>query len=312
MRKYFIIIFILALLIFPASAKAQSPITFESMDVSIWPEYDTSTALVIYKIALDPGVNLPTDVILRLPASVKELSAVAVGDAFDRVSDAGVIKTFTTSTDYSRINLTATGRFLQIEYYDPNLLKTGNQREFTYQWLGDYAVKNFSFEFRQPLQSTNVSVVPPLTNSTVDTDGFQLSSMTRTNLAPGQELSFVIKYQRETDSPSTAFLKVQPSAPLDQNLPGQSGWNSWLSDLTANAPWLLVGFGVICLLVAGYIYWTSKKGPERAGSSRKRHSVRALEVEEVGSSEVHCSQCGKLAKPGDRFCRTCGARIREI
>ena len=91
------------------------------------------------------------------------------------------------------------------------MTKNGNQRQYIFEWPGDASVDNFRFEFRQPLQSSNLSIEPALTNTILDAEGFQLSEMKQTGVKIGQKLAFTIKYQRDTDSPSTSFLKVQPS-----------------------------------------------------------------------------------------------------
>ena len=304
MRRWLTLLALLAALLIPVSAKAQSTIAFDSIYVSIWPEYDTPTVLVIYKITLAPETTLPAKISLRLPAQVGKVHVVAVGKTADTLSDSGVESTFTPGGDYSQVTVTATGRFLQVEYYDPALTKTGNQRDYQYSWLGDNSVANFRFEFRQPLQSTNISIDPALKNTSVDPDGFQLSELSQTGVKVGQKLTFNIKYQRDTDSPSTSFLKVQPTAPLDQTLPGQATWASWL-------PWIVGALGLVLLLIAGWIYWSSRKNNRASVRARKRHSaVEKIEEATPGQDQAHCTQCGKRLQPGDRFCRACGARVR--
>ncbi len=305
MRKWLLVLLMLALILAPAPVKAQSAIGFDSVDVSIRPEYDKPSVLVIYKIALLPNTPLPAQVTLRLPAGVGKAYAVAVGDGPTTVSDQSVAYKFTTGTDYDRVSITATGLFIQLEYYDLTMKKNGNQREYTYQWLGDYSVDKFRFEFRQPLESSNPVIDPALTSGGLDEEGLQLSELKQVSVKQDQQLTFAIKYQRATDSPSTTFLKLQPSTPLDQAVPGQSTWTTYL-------PWALGGLGLALLLVAGWIYFASSRENRAATKSRKRHVQRSDEVEKDESSgQVHCSQCGKRAQPGDRFCRACGARIRR-
>lgn len=304
MRKWFSIILFLAILLFPGGAQAQSPVGFDTLDVSIWPEYDTPTVLVIYKISLAPQSTLPVDLTIKMPASVGKIAAVAVGDSADTVSDSGVDYKFTPGTDFARLTVKATGRFLHVEYYDPNLLKNGNQHEYQYEWTGDASVENFRFELRQPLQSSNLSVDPGLSVPVKDSEGFETSDYTKTGLKAGDSLVFKIKYQRETDSPSTSFLQVESTTPLDQTLPGQSNWATYL-------PWGLGGLGMALLVVAGWVYWSSSRTNRVATNSRKRHVARVSESEPAGNGQVHCSQCGKRAEPGDRFCRACGARLRR-
>jgi hypothetical protein len=304
MRKWFIVFALLTVLLMPISARAQNTVDFSSVDVSLWPEYDTPTVLVIYKIGLAPQTALPVEITLRFPSTVQKPNAVAVGKTPETVSDQGVEYKFASGADFATLTIKATEPYIQMEYYDPALAKSGAQRQYVYEWPGDFAVGNFRFELRAPLKSSNLNVVPALTDTLVDGDGFQLSEWKKTDVKVGQKLSFTINYQRDTDSPSTSFLQVQSSLPLDQNVQGQSTWISYL-------PWALGGLGVVLLFIAGGVYWTSGRTGLVVSRSRKRHSAAS---EELGDDkkQVHCAQCGKRAQPGDRFCRVCGARIRGV
>ena len=301
MRKWFTAFAFLTILLMAAHAKAQSAVGFSSVDVSVWPEYDTPAVLVINKITLAPQTTFPVEITLRLPATVQKPNAVAVGKTPETVTDQGVEYKFTAGADFATLMIKATDPNIQMEYYDPGLAKNGVQRQYVYDWLGDFPVANFRFELREPLKSSKVSVNPALTNTLVDSDGFQLGEWTMADLKVGQKLRFTISYQRDTDSPSTSFLKVQSSLPLDQNVPGQSTYISYL-------PWLLGGLGVALLFIAGGVYWTSGRAGRAVSRPRKRHSVVSEEPDE-DEEQVHCAQCGKRAQPGDRFCRACGARI---
>jgi hypothetical protein len=302
MRKWFIVFALLMILTLPVPVKAQSVVSFSSVDVSVWPEYDTPAVLVIYKIAFAPQTTFPVEITLRLPASVQKPNAVAVGKTPDSVSDRGVEYKFVPGEDFATLAIKATDPYIQMEYYDPGLSKNGDQRQYVYEWLGDFPVGNFRFELREPLKSSNLSVDPVLTNTILDNDGFQFSEWKMANLKTGQKLSFAINYQRNTDSPSTSFLQVQPSLPLDQNVPGQSTFISYL-------PWALGGLGVALLLVAGGFYWASGRAGRAISRPRKRHS--GADEKPADGEPIYCAQCGKRAQPGDRFCRACGARIRQ-
>lgn len=308
MNRWFSVLLLLALLLLPAHASAQTPIGFDSLDVAIWPEYDTTTVLVIYKIALTAKTSLPAEITLRLPASVGKTSVVAVGPAADTVSDQNVDYKFTPGTDFSTVTIKATAPFIQVEYYDANLAKIGNQRKYIYEWLGEYNVDKLSFELRKPLKATNLTSEPVLASTGVDGEGFEFFQLKQTSLKTGQKLSFTIQYQRDTDSPSTSFLQVQSSTPLDQTVPGQSTWTTYL-------PWILGGLGLVLLLIAGWVYWVSGRANRTLVKTRKRHVARAETEKEsesdTGGDQAHCSQCGKRTQPGDRFCRVCGARIRR-
>jgi hypothetical protein len=283
-------------------------IGFDSLDVGVWPEFDTPTVLVIYKIGLAPKTSLPAEVTLHLPSGVGKTAVVAVGPTLETVSDQNVDYKFTPGAEFSTVTIKATALFIQVEYYDPSIKKIGNQREYAYEWPGDYSVDKFRFELQKPLKSSNLTSNPVLQSKGVDNNGFEFSDLSQTSVKAGQKLKFEIKYQRETDAPSTSFLQVQPSAPLDPGTSGQSNWTTYL-------PWILGGVGLILLLIAAGVYWASGNANREMARSRKRHTVRKDNdndaSSEPGGSTAHCAQCGKRAQPNDRFCRVCGSRIRR-
>ncbi len=304
MRKFIALVTLILIFITFTAAHAQSPVSFDTVDVSIWPEYDTPTVLVIYKISLPEQTPLPIEVTLKMPAGVGKISALAVGEKAETVTDTGVDYRFSPGSDFSQVSVKATGRFIQVEYYDPGLVKEANQHAYHYEWPADNTVNSFRFEFRQPLQSSNLTIEPALTNAVVDSEGFSISEFKQFNIKAGEKVGFDIKYQRDTDAPSTSFLKVEPSTPIDQAATGQSTWMALL-------PWGLGGLGVILLSMAGYFYWSSSKNNRITAASRKRHTGKNAGDDGDESNEIYCSQCGKRAKSGDRFCRACGGRIRQ-
>ena len=72
MSKWFAVLVLLVALLLPAHAMAQNAIGFDSLDVSVWPEYDTPTVLVIYKISLTADTTFPAEINLKFrPMSKK-------------------------------------------------------------------------------------------------------------------------------------------------------------------------------------------------------------------------------------------------
>ncbi len=58
-------------------AAAQEAPAIEQLTVALWPEYDQPAMLVILRVQLAPGTQLPVDVILPIPTSAGEPLAVA-------------------------------------------------------------------------------------------------------------------------------------------------------------------------------------------------------------------------------------------
>jgi hypothetical protein len=101
---------------------------------------------------------------------------------------------------------------------------------------------------------------------------------------------------------SASTLKLQPSAPVTSVTPGQNS-------LMAALPWALGGLGVALIAGGGAWYYFSGRQNQGSQPRRRRRATAPVEVEDDGGY-IYCHQCGKRASPGDRFCRTCGTKLR--
>jgi hypothetical protein len=77
--------------------------------------------------------------------------------------------------------------------------------------------------------------------------------------------------------------------------------------LNSYLPYILGGVGGV-LIVGGLLYYFLS-GREHAHRLRRRS--RPPSKAGGDASATHCHQCGTRAKPGDRFCRVCGTRLRQ-
>lgn len=304
MRKLVIFAALLALFVLPGVARAQEPTSLASTAVSIWPEYDRPTALVIFEIMLPANTALPAQVSLRVPSTVDKMQVVAVGDALNTVTDQGIDYTFEKGDPWSQIKINANGRAIRVEYYDAALKKTGDTREYTYVWPGDYAVDDFTFELRTPLKSTNVTSQPSLNRDIVDQDGFQYWTSHPGGIDQGKQYSVAFKYDRNTDLPSTAFLIPNPS---NNSVATPSSQQNFIYE---RLPYIIGLLGVALLIGGGIWFWRSgRESSGRGRTPRRRHAKG--EGQETGDSDIYCHNCGRRASPSDRFCRACGTRLRQ-
>jgi hypothetical protein len=255
--------------------------------------------LVINQFVVSQDTTLPVQVTLRFPKE-GNLVAVAVetnGNLLNK-NFAGPeeqgnwqqIKIDVESYDPHRI-----------EYYQP-LARDGNQRQFKFQWFGDYYVKEFQIAMLVPADSTELTTSPVLENTTTAANGTAITgTVTRNDLRMGNSFQFELEYQRTSDTliqsnPGQVDL-VQPSAPVDENTAGRVS--------IANLPWIIGGFGLALILIALFSYWRSTHTSEEK-TPRRRH--RKTEAE--GNVQAYCHECGARAHSGDRFCRTCGSRLK--
>jgi hypothetical protein len=298
MRKWLLILVMGALFVFPSFAFAQDKVAIQSINVSLWPEYDKAEMLVINSIVLSEDTVFPIQFDVRVQADAV-LHTVAVGRSSDSVTDQDIQYTKKKDGEWLVISVTATGPAIQIEYYDPNLKKDGTLRSYSYRWLSDYDVADFVAVFQEPFDATQFKASLPLQDDGLHPDNMQYYFSDAGAVPAGKVFTFDVSYQKPTDTLSVSRLEIQPVV-VDENTPGRVSLNNYL-------PYIIGGLGVI-LIVGGLAYYR-QSGRSASKKSRRRQHARA-EGEE-NESDVYCAQCGTRARGGDRFCRICGSRIRQ-
>lgn len=307
MRKWLLTLVIGALFVFPSLAFAQNKVAIQSINVSLWPEFDRPEMLVIDHIMLSENIAFPTQVDLLIPADAV-VNTVAVGESSGAVSDQGidckdtVKKNCATREDgeWLVVSITATGPAIQLEYYDPSLKKDGDQRSYTYRWLSDYDVANFTVTLQEPFDATEFKSSLSLRDDGINpNDNLQYYSSDVGTVPAGKEFTFDVSYKKPTDALSVSHLNVQP-VDVNENTSGRVSLDNYL-------PYIIGGLGVILIMGGLMYYWQSG----RSGSRKPRRRQRSHADREETIGDVYCAQCGTRARGGDRFCRTCGSRIRQ-
>jgi hypothetical protein len=297
---------IILLTIVPGVARAQTENSLASVEADLWPEYDRSSMLVIYHITLSPQTQLPADVSVRIPANAGAPAAVAVKQPDGSLFTAPY--TQQQAGEWSDVVFKATTPEVQVEYYDPNLTKDGTVRNFEYHWPGNSAVDDFKMVVQQPAGATNMRIKPGTVSVGNGPDGLSYYTLNVGPLAKGQLFNVSVGYEKTGDELTVDSMKVEPSAPLDSNTAGRTGF-TWA---------LPVGLGLLgVVLIAGGALWYWRSGQqkgvrrERRGRRHSASSTRDPGQTEAGSGNIYCHQCGKRAGPGDRFCRACGTPLRS-
>jgi hypothetical protein len=286
-------------MLLPGGARAQGETKLESIHVNLWAEYDQPTMLVIYEFTVSQDTPLPAEVTLRFP---KDTNLYAVAEKKDRWINkdmaAGPVEV--EGGNWQSVTISAESyEPHRIEYYQP-LALDGNKRYFKFHWFGDYYVEAFTVSVRVPPDSTSLVTSPALDNSGLEADGtFIYGTMTKDHLRTMNSLKFELEYQRT----STTLIApkagpVEPVAPVNENTSGRVS--------IANLPWIIGGFGVALIGIALFSYWRSTQSTE-SQPRKRRHSKAEVPVE---AGQAYCHECGARAHASDRFCRTCGSRIR--
>jgi hypothetical protein len=305
MRKWVLPLMAILVILLPIGVRAQNPITMNSLQIGIWPEYDRPSVLVIYQMTLSVTTSYPATLSIHIPSEAGEPNAMAA-----RQVDGSLF-----NIDYTRqvigewaiISFTTTTPELQLEYYDPGLTKNGTARHFTYTWSGDYTVSQLTVQVQQPFDATQIRISPSLGSGVVGSDSLTYYTQDIGKVTAGQNFQISIDYQKASDVLSAENLPIEPSAPIPQGTATDINLKTWL-------PWLLgiLGAG----LIVGGIVWFWQSGRQRPAPqiTRRRLIPASHETETLSESAedtVYCSQCGKRALPGDQFCRSCGSSIRR-
>lgn len=302
LRKVLILVCLLVCLL-PWRVAAQGEASFSDIEVDLWPEFDRPTMLVIYHLTLSPSVKLPAEVRLRIPAAAGIPNAVAAEQPDGQLvtvpyqqADAG---------EWSELTFTATLPDLQVEYYDPSLVKEGNTRRYEYTWPGSYAVGSFKVVVQQPVGARGMQIKPGMVSTKQGEDGLMYYTLDAGALTADQQVQITLEYQKEGDALTITQLQVDTNAPLGETVPG--------FNLSSALPAILGLLGVVLIVGGGLWYWQSGRQKTRPASERRsRHKPATAQAggEQAEGGYVYCHQCGKRATPGDRFCRACGTQLR--
>jgi hypothetical protein len=304
MRKWFILLLLFVALLLPLGARAQNPLSFSSMFIEIWPEYDEPSVLVIYQIKFSPSTTFPATVSLRIPTVAGDPYAVAEKQADGSLYTLNYTRLV--DGDWANINFTTTASEVQIEYYDPSLVINGDAHHFEYVWPGDFAIEQLTIQVQQPANATDMRISPSLGSGETGKDNLIYYTQDIGSISADQSIQITIDYQKSSDTLSAQGLSVEPSAPIPQ---------STASDLNISnvLPWILAILGAGLIIGGSVWFWrTSKQRPARQPRRRRGKGDASTPAASQASSEdaVYCSQCGKRASPGDQFCRSCGSPLR--
>lgn len=287
---------ILVLLAAPFSASAQEPVSLSALNVSFWPEFDQPNMLVIYDFILRPDTSLPAEVALRIPAEA-ELLAVAF-EQDGSLLNADYNEPFQEGEWLVIPIVVDTSSIYRIEFYAP-ITFNGDERQFTYLWPGDYAVDQVTLELQIPPDTTQLSSSPELVSER-QAGGLQYKSWNSVGLAKGQQVPFTLTYSRSSNE-LTRDIQPMQAETVDENTSGRISLSNYM-------PYILGGVGLILIIVGGVYFWQSGKGKSKP---RQRQRHRLLTEAQENGEQIYCHQCGKRAQPSDRFCRTCGTRLRK-
>ena len=306
MRSTARLLLLLALLLVPLQASAQTAAPLGRVEVALWPEYDQREMLVIYRVTLPATTTLPATVVLPVPARVGVPTAVAQ-QAPDGALVLANYERAAVDGGWASLTIQAESAALQIEYYDPLAIDAAS-RSYTFQWPAGYALTELAYEVLQPVGASAMQIDPAPTSDRIGSNGLTFYNGSLGAQDGSAEARIQLGYSK-TD----AALSVQ-SAPVqagDTPAIGEAQPTGVPASLTSLAPWLIGGLGLALLAAGAVLFLRSRQAEKQAGRPRHRPTRSAEGGERtIDASAVFCHSCGTPAGVADAFCRKCGTRLR--
>ncbi len=289
----------------PAFA-AETP-HFAALKISLWPEYDRPSVLVMYDITLPENTALPVTLDIRIPARAGQPLAVAFQEPSGNLVNADY--RYSAGDEWGVISVKAMVPNVHVEYYDPALVINGSEHRFVFHWPGGFAVDSVSLAIQQPATATDMKITPVMGSSSVNDDGLTYYSPEIGALTAEQTFDVTVVYTKDDDTLSKDVLALHGALPTETPAKGEVTARKVL-------PWVLTALGVVLIVIGLVWYWFSRQtAPEPAPRKRSRRRRQPMPPEALAGDDDmdevrYCPQCGTRAQPGDRFCRVCGARLR--
>ncbi|MCH7886411.1 MAG: zinc ribbon domain-containing protein [Candidatus Marinimicrobia bacterium] len=297
----FIIRLTIMLMVLPSATVSfaqEKNISISKLAISLWPEYDNSQVLVMYRGSVSGDVQLPAEIHFNiLPGTIDpHVASVTLTDA--HIHDPFEVKVDDKGT---YVSFVLKERNFHLEYYFNPFTPGVNDKAFSFSYKTYYPVSNFSYEVQQPVGAFDFKTTPISFQEFTDEKGITHSQVSAGSLAAGETKNVSVSYYRS--SSETSLQKLEKSEKS--------------TDI-----YTLISIGVLILLVGIMIYSyfgkSAKKRSkvQRAGAKRKTHTAhtKANEPTEklVYRSENvpnFCSNCGEKVDTDAVFCGSCGIQI---
>lgn len=278
-----------------AAQEASAPINH--LEVSLWPEFDRSAMLVIYRFELAADTPLPARVELPVPAASGQPHAVAWLGADGGLYDADF--TSESAGEWTVVHVEMPeSRSGQLEFYS-DMDFAGTTRSFLFDWPTGFELGGLSYEVQEPVAATGLIVSPAPEGEGLGDYG--LNYLTAEMGAQSAEDTPVISVTYQKTTPVLSVDALQPLGQVTTPVDVEAANSNIL-------PWLLAAAGFI-VLGGGVYYFAFRRRPvPQRIPRRRRKSTADVELE---VSTVYCHICGSAAGISDAYCRQCGTQLRR-
>ncbi len=284
----------------------------DSLNVSYWPEYDQPSVLVMYRGTVDASVQTPTTLRIAIPrgADVRLASTSAIDPNNQFQYDvAWNSKQLVDGDDKTILTYELIHPTFQFEIY-MQPVSGKSKRNFDFKLPLISKVKNLSVDIKKPVRAENFKATPAAARTTQDGQ-FEDHLYSFTDVAPGQQYSFKVSYNR-ADS--------KPSVDKQTGVVDTSGGSSQTA--------LIVIFIVVLVGIAVTAgVWRMRSTPVTASRAKPVKSKSGAKSKpksggngksggkgkgksggkgKSDSAKKFCPECGEQVKAGSKFCPECG------
>ena len=280
----------------PVLAAETEPTGLKNVVLSIFPEYDRTTLLIMVQGEIEGAA--PASVRFLVPEGAVMYSAgwmdtwgnyqrgMWEGDGPPPAEPSDV-------DSWDEVAFGIDGAMFRVEYYY-DVIEGYPDKTLSAEFISLYPVANLTVYVQEPLESSSFGVTPESPNVYED-DGFVLHNYTYDMLNAKEKLSFDVSYTKSDADPSLTILD-RPSP------------TNWL---------LVIGLAISGAIILGIgVYWVLRGLPERhrVGKESKKPIRRQQKKIQNSSGKSlgpprFCTKCGSKLDDSVKYCSNCGAQI---
>lgn len=309
MKRTFILL--IMLLFLPSTlVKAQTAVTLQSLEVELWPDYDREAVLVLLTGTLPASQPLPVTLTIPLPEGA-DFNVVARITPDNVMSDQGI----TPIINENSVTFTLTESRFRVEFYEP-YTANGSQRNFSYNWQSNLiTIDQLNATVQQPFDATQLNTVPPATNIGEGQDGLTYYELLPQAVPAGDTYTLDVDYTLNTgaltvtfevnDTPTNTDLPFLDAVPVEEE---GFDWQLWLIVLGA----------LILVATAIWFFLSNRQGNKRPSRPKPirpmKQSPQKTAVSPTSSPKAKanfCHKCGEPLQKSDKFCRSCGTKVKD-
>lgn len=287
-RKYYLLLFLLAMIL-PVAGHAQDEATvIDTLVVDIWPDYDRASVLVLLTGTLSADTKLPATVIFPVPVTA-QLNAVARIDSSDGVMKDDILS----GPAPGGFRFTTPDLRFRVEYYLPYAVNN-NRRTFNFTWLADLSVNSFQLKIQQPISASFLATEPAAVDISKGQDGFTYYAFPVQTVPAGQSFSVDVDYTMTTAQLSVASLAPPGGGVQEPGTPATP-------NITSGNKGIITAAIVSSIFLTIVFVW---RIVTRRGASNRDVTQDAKAQKQ--SHAKFCRNCGDQLDKDDRFCSNCG------